>query len=116
MMMTIMMMMMMMTMMTAATAASSSAAATISGLGRKPKLDLQKTTLGSQVTAQNGSKWRQIGSGSGDPFYLLSGLGRKLIKCIKTGSRLTKNSFNQSKTAQRPKMAQNGSKMELAMA
>ena len=79
----------------ASATASAAAAATASGLDRKLMKTLQTASRllkkqlkaaqeGSsrQETAQNGSKWLQIGSGSGDLFEdegLLSGLGRKLV-------------------------------------
>ena len=53
-----------------------------------------------------------------DDEGFLAGLGRKLIKCIPTGSRLPQNSSNQLKTtlmAKNSSTAQNGSEMEVAM-
>ena len=71
-------------------------AATNSGLGRKEIKGLEtKSSLLKQVKEaqagfrqpRNRSKWLQIESSSGDLFDdagFIDGLGRKLIKCIKT--------------------------------
>ena len=63
--------------------------------------------------AKNGSKLLQIGSGRGDLFDnagFLDGLGRKLIKLIKTGSRLKKKQLKPAKNNADGQKQLNGSK------
>ena len=58
--------------------------------------------------AENGAKQLQIGNDMFDDEGLLAGLGRKLIKRIKTGSRFRKNSSNQLNTALMAKNSDDG--------